>query len=352
VVRLGEAGPAKAGVSRVALDARWTATPMAAGERLIGPPEQGFLGSVNRSLGLAVLAAGAAVLALTLVLSRRILRPVEALTAAAERLAEGDLSQRVPVETRDEIGALGRAFNAMADSLARADGLRRNLVTDVAHELRTPLTNLRGYLEALRDGVAEPSPALIDSLYEESLLLSRLVEDLQELALAEAGQLRLARAPLALGPVLSQAAASAGAQASEKGLALEVAVTPDLPAVLADRERVGQVLRNLLQNAIRHTPAGGRIGLEAGAAGAAVEVRVRDSGAGIAAEDLPYVFERFYRADRSRSRTTGGTGLGLAIVKQLVAAHGGEVTVESAPGAGSTFTFTLPVAKFGARVAG
>jgi signal transduction histidine kinase len=325
----------------------------------LDPIEAGFVSAVNRSLVWSVFAAGIAAVLLTLALSRRILRPIEALTSAARSMEKGDLSRRVQVDSDDEIGQLARAFNAMTDGLARQERLRRNMVTDVAHELRTPLTNIRGYLEALRDGIARPEPALLDSLHDEALLLNRLIDDLQDLALAEAGQLRLAPRPLTLPDIVDQATSALRPALDEKQLAISVDLADDLPEVAADPERLGQVLRNLLNNAIIHTPTGGTIvvsatsddqrltsNLEHGAPVAgrrsSVVISVRDTGAGIAAEHLPNVFERFYRADRSRARATGGAGLGLAIVKQLVEAHGGRVWVESAPGTGACFSFTLP----------
>ncbi len=307
-------------------------------------PEQSFLASVNRSLGLAVVAVVAAAAVATLLLSRHILAPVEALTAAARRMERGDLTQRVQVQSDDEIGQLAHAFNAMADGLARTEELRRQMVGDVAHELRTPLANLRGYLEALRDGVLEPEPQLMASLHEEAMLLTRLVDDLQELALADAGQLKLARHEAGLPEIVRQAAAGFEHEATAKGLSLRTELPADLPCVYVDAQRIGQVLRNLIENALAHTPAGGEITIFARRVGAHVEVSVRDTGTGIAPEHLPYVFERFYRADPSRARSTGGAGLGLTIVKKLVEAHGGEARVESEPGKGSTFTFTLPVA--------
>ncbi len=312
-----------------------------------GPPGdegQTFLGSVDRSLAMAGGAALVLAVLLTLFLSRRILAPVAALTEAARRMEKGDLSQRVQVGSRDEIGEMGRAFNAMADGLARVEQLRRRMVSDVAHELRTPLANIRGYLEALRDGIVEASPEMIDSLHDETMILARLVDDLQELAQAEAGQLTLNCQPLAVADMVQQALYALTPQASAKGLALN-ADLPDLPLVNADRQRVGQILHNLLENAVAYTPAGGEIVVRARSTGAEVEISVSDTGIGIAPEHLPYVFERFYRADPSRTRSTGGAGLGLSIVKQLVEAHGGYVWVESEMGKGSTFAFTLPVAR-------
>ncbi len=307
-------------------------------------PGQNFLNVVNHSLWLVIVAAWALALLLTLAFSNTILRPVGELTRIARRMEQGDLSQRVRIRTKDEIGKLAHAFNTMADSLSRSEELRRNMVSDVAHELRTPLTNIRGYLEGLKDHVVAPTQDIIVSLYEESLILSRLVVDLQELSLAEAGQLYLVRKPAALGEIIVKAVASLQMQASEKSLALYIDIQPTLPRVMADAERVGQVLRNLLSNAITHTPLDGEITVSAYEDFDEVVVSVRDTGVGIEEEHLPNIFERFYRTDASRSRATGGSGLGLAIVKQMVEAHDGRVEVESALGRGSSFTFTLPVA--------
>ena len=325
-----------------------------ASSRLASPPlssdttsktlSQNFLNTITHSFWLVIVLAWLLALLLTLALSNHILKPVRELTRIANRMEQGDLSQRVRIRTKDEMGVLAHAFNTMADSLARSEQLRRNLVSDVAHELRTPLTNVRGYLEALKDGVIDPTGEMIASLYEESLLLSRLVVDLQELSLAEAGQLHLVRRPLALEEVIIKAVSSLQLQATNKQLALRVEMSPCLPRVEADAERVGQVLRNLVSNAITHTPTGGEITIRARAINGEVLVSVDDTGEGIDEQHLPYIFERFYRTDASRSRATGGTGLGLAIVKQVVEAHGGQVEAESAPGRGSSFTFSLPVA--------
>jgi signal transduction histidine kinase len=313
---------------------------------ITGPSEAdaAFVSAINRSVLLGALIAGLAAVLVTLGLSVRILRPIERLTVAAQHMEKGDLAVRVPVESADEIGRLAHSFNAMASSLAQQEQLRRNMVGDVAHELRTPLTNLRGYLEAARDGLLAPDAALVANLYEETMLLSRLVADLQELAQAEAGQLALVRQPAALPAIIAQAAAMLQPQAEAKGLTLGIELPADLPLVDVDPERIGQVLRNLLNNAVAHTLAGGRITIRAAAVGQQVAVSVRDTGAGISPDDLPHVFDRFYRADRSRARQTGGAGLGLAIARHLVTAHGGAISVESAPGQGATFTFTVPLA--------
>jgi len=304
--------------------------------------EDNFNRSVSRSLWLAIGVAGGVALLLTLFLSQSILGPIGALTSAARQMEKGDLSQRVEVRTEDELGELASAFNAMADGLKRLEQLRRNMVTDVAHELRTPLSNVRGYLEAIKDGMIAPTSEVVESLHEEAMLLNRLVDDLQELALAEAGQLKLVRQELQLTEVVEKVVHLARSKAAEKSLALQVHLPGDLPPVYADAERLSQILRNLLNNAITNTSTGGEIWIAAKVMEAQVEVCVRDTGMGIAAEHLPYVFERFYRADKSRTRLTGGAGLGLAIVRQLVESHGGEVNITSQVGAGTTVTFTIP----------
>lgn len=268
-----------------------------------------------------------------------------ALTQAARCLKQGDLSQRVKVKRKEEIGDLIHAFNVMAEGLEHSDQLQRNFISDVAHELRTPLTNIRGYLEALQDQVIEPEPAVILSIHEETMLLSRLVADLQDLSLADAGQLHLQRVPLVLEDSIIASINSLRLQAREKNISLCIEVlTTDMPLVEADPQRVGQILRNLLSNAIKHTPSSGEIHVSTRVVRQEVEVRVQDTGEGIAAEHLPSLFKRFYRADPSRSRTTGGTGLGLAIVEKLVHAHGGHIVVQSQLGQGTCFTFTLPIA--------
>jgi signal transduction histidine kinase len=298
---------------------------------------------LNRSLLLATAAAGVVALVLTLALSRTILGPVEALTAAARGMEAGDLTRRVTVASRDEIGTLAGAFNAMADALQRAEAMRRTLITDVAHELRTPLTNLRCQVEAIQDGLQPADAVTLRSLHEEVLLLSRLVGDLQDIALAESGRLPLDRSPVAAVDAVEAALAAMRPLAAARGVAL-VAEAPATAAVQADRERLGQILRNLLSNALTHTAAGGTVTVSARDQDATVVFDVRDTGAGIAPEHLPRVFDRFYRGDASRARATGGAGLGLAIVKHLVEAHGGQVSIASAPGQGTRVTFTIPAA--------
>ncbi len=313
---------------------------------VLSPSAMSFLDSLRRAIWQAGLIASVLSIALGLILSRALAAPLAHLTAAVRGVAAGDLSQRVPEQGPEEVAELGRAFNQMTEALARAEELRRNLVADVAHELRTPLTVIQGNLRAILDGVYPLEAGEIAIIYDETRLLSRLVDDLRELAQAEAGQLPLERRPVDMGELIQTAISGFAPAASEQQVTLTAEVAPDLPMVHADPDRVSQVLRNLLGNALRYTPPGGQITVaaQAGPAGF-VTLRVRDTGSGIAPEDLPHVFERFWRADRSRARSSGGTGLGLAIARHLVEAHGGKISVESCLGQGTTFWFTLPLAK-------
>ena len=310
------------------------------GEPAVLLPESN-LPSINRFLVWSGLLAAGLAIVLTFFLSRRILAPVESLSRAARALARGDFSSRVAVRSRDEVGELARSFNTMADDLSRTEEIRRNLVADIAHELRTPLSNIRGYLEAVRDGVLNADEDTLDSMHEEVLLLTRLIEDLQELALAESGQMTLHLQGCDLSDLIKKAVTGVQPRAESKGIRIGV---DDIEAtqILADPGRIGQVLRNLLTNATNYTPAGGSIGVSVNRKGSEIEVSVEDTGPGIAEEELTYVFERFYRVDKSRSRATGGVGLGLTIAKRLVEAHGGRVTATSRVGKGSTFSFILP----------
>ena len=301
-----------------------------------------------KAIGLFFVWGGLIAVAIALViaffLSRRILAPVKALTSAAKQLGRGDFSQRVHVKDRSELGELANTFNSMAIDLERAEQLRQNMVADVAHELRTPLSNIRGYLEAVRDGVMEPDANTISSLDEEATLLSRLVDDLQELSLAEAGELKLVCQAENIGELINQTVAGVQAQATAKGLSVSIDLPPKLPSVNIDSQRINQVLRNLLENAVAHSAKGDTVTVTVRQQENYLEVAVIDTGEGIPAEDLPNIFERFYRVDKSRARATGGTGLGLTIAKRLVEAHGGKIEVQSEVRKGSRFSFTLPVA--------
>ncbi|MHB9864044.1 sensor histidine kinase [Streptomyces sp. YIM S03343] len=283
-----------------------------------------------------VLAVTVAVMA---VVATRLVRPLRALTAAAQQPPE--LHVRVPVTTRDETGILAEAFNSLTERRERLEAQRKAMVSDIAHELRSPLTNIRGWLEVTRDGVVDPDPALLASLHEEAVLLQRVIDDLQDLAAADAGTLRLRPEPVRADELLDQVAAAHRVAAGTAGVDLRTEVTAT-PWLEADPVRMRQALGNLVSNALRHTPPGGTVTLTARREGDEVVFTVADTGCGIAADDLPYVFDRFWRAEKSRSRRTGGSGLGLAIVRQLLAAHGGTVEAASEPGAGAVFTLRLP----------
>ncbi|MGK5674587.1 sensor histidine kinase [Micromonospora sp. URMC 106] len=298
--------------------------------------------SVLVAAPLLTAAAGVAAVAIigTMLLSRRVLRPIDTLTTAAQRLGRGDLTGRVPVRGNDELAELARSFNRMADSLQRGEERQRRLVADVAHELRTPLANLRGYLEALSDGVIEPDPELFASLHEEAVLQQRIVDDLQDLALAEAGNLTYHKVTVDLAELLETCGTAHHARAESAGVSLTVAAEP--VAVRADPDRLRQVVGNLVTNALRATAAGGGVRLVASRTDTQAIVQVVDTGSGIATDALPHVFDRFWRADAARGRRTGGSGLGLAIARQIVTDHQGAITVASEVGVGTTFTITLP----------
>ena len=271
--------------------------------------------------------------------------PLADIMTAADAVAEGDLSTRVKESGTREFRRLARSFNRMAAELESADRQRRSLTADVAHELRTPLHILQGDLEGLQDGVYQPTPGHIEAMLDETRLLSRLVEDLQTLSLAEAGQLPLRLEPVDVAELLADASTSFSGAMETSGIDMQVEIEgePDAMTICGDVERLDQVLSNLLGNALRHTPAGGVILLRAETIPSGVQITVSDTGEGISPEDLPYVFDRFWRADRSRKRGRGtGSGLGLAISKQFVHAHGGEISVESESGQGTSFTIQLP----------
>lgn len=301
--------------------------------------------AMNRFLMLGGLLAIIVAAVVTFFLSRRILEPVRALTVAASQLSQGDLSHRVKFKGKGEMAELAQTFNSMADSLERDEMLRRNMVSDVAHELRTPVSNIRGQLEAIGDGLIQPDARTFSSIYEEALLLSRLIDDLQDLTLAEAGKLSLYRQAEDVAQLIRKTLAAVSTKATTSGIILTIDLSEQLPPCDIDSQRISQVLRNLLENAITHTSKGGAITVAARQLQGYVEVSVIDTGEGIPAEHLPNVFERFYRADKSRTRATGGSGLGLTIARRLVEAHGGKIGVQSEVGEGSRFYFTVPVSK-------
>jgi signal transduction histidine kinase len=288
-------------------------------------------------------ASGLAGLLLVTAFTRQALVPVRGLTAAARRLGKGDLNYRAPETRRDELGVLARTFKEMAGGLETAETQRRKMTADIAHELRTPLTNIQGYLEAIRDGVVSADEQTVETLYQQTVHLSRLVEDLRILSIADAGALRLELAPDSLPSLVSETVSTFQPRAAERGVSLEVSSQPDVAPVAIDRTRMRQVIANLVENALTYTPTGGRVSVDVSKGPAdAVTMTVSDTGQGIPPAELPKIFEQFYRVDHSRARSTGGAGLGLTIVKRLVEAHGGAIAVESDLGRGARFTVTLP----------
>ena len=317
--------------------------PRAAGQRP-EPLEAELADRVREALLWAGLAAGGVGILAVALMARRALSPVRALSAAAERLGRGDLGQRVRSSTPDEIGRLGETFNRMASALDRAERERQELLASVAHELRTPLSNVAGYLQALRDRLVEPSDETLDILEQQVGQLTRLVEDLRLLTLAESGALSLQVRPEAVDALLKSVADAFGPRAAARGVRITAGAPAGLPDVLMDRGRTEQVLHNLVENAVTQTPDGGSITLAAGRGERGkVRISVGNTGPGIAPGDLDAIFRRFSRLDPSRSRTTGGAGLGLTIAKQLVEAQGGRIWAESEPGHLTTLSFELPL---------
>jgi signal transduction histidine kinase len=309
--------------------------------------EQFLIGRLNRAALTAGLLAGGLALVLALIFSAYLLRPVRALTLAAERLGQGDLAHRVPTQGEDELAHLGQAFNRMADSLQSANESRRAMTADIAHELRNPLAVQRAGLEALLDGIYPLTPENLAPVLDQNVLLTRLVDDLRTLALVDAGQLALERRPLDFPSLAGRVVERFEPQADAQNIRLDFDFSADgpvaFPQLSLDPQRMEQVLSNLLSNALRYTLDGGQILITLEHSGGSVMLSVRDSGPGIPEEALPHIFKRFYRADRARSRQEGGTGLGLAIARQLVLAHGGTLTARNHPGGGAEFILNLPV---------
>ncbi|MEG6585261.1 sensor histidine kinase [Dendrosporobacter sp. 1207_IL3150] len=315
---------------------------------IIGMPEKMFLASVHRSLiwvGVAIIAAG---FAASYALSRSITVPLRKLVMAVEEIQKGNFNQKVEVESKDEVGQLATAINRMNEALNENNRLRKRLLADVAHELKTPLAVIQGNLEGMLEGVVEPSETQLSSLYDETVYLNRLIKDLRDLSLAEAGQLLLEKRPTDLNQLIIKAIHMLEPLAEEKNIRLETDLE-NVAEVYVDAGRINQVLYNLMTNALRHTPDCGRISV---ATRSVFEnsmswllVEVSDTGTGIAAEDLPYIFNHFYRSDKARDRKSGGSGIGLAIVKQLIESHGGKVLVKSHEGRGSVFSLYIPISR-------
>ena len=305
-----------------------------------GAAEAGLTRRIGRARLIGIAVATLLAFVVSLLLSRQILEPVGNLTGAARKLASGDLTQRVDVRSRDEIAELARSFNSMAESLETQEATRRNMVSDVAHELRTPLTHLRCKLESAQDGLVTPTPQMVDELHAEIVHLGRLVDDLQELSLAEAGRLPLHPTVADLAEVTAGVVGGLPAAADRPQVALSG--FDGLPRASIDVDRYRQVLRNLLENAVRHGKPDGRVLVRASQEAESIRISVEDDGPGIPDGHEDRIFERFHRTDPSRDRATGGTGLGLAISRQLVLAWDGEMGVENLSAGGARFWFSIP----------
>ncbi len=306
----------------------------------VSEEEAAFLASTLRSALLGGGIATAVGLAIAVFLIAQLLSPLRRLTRATESIAAGESPEKLNLRSRDEIGQLGTSFDHMVDNLRRSEELRQSMTADIAHELRTPVTIIQGTLEAVLDGVYDPTPETIAPVYEETLHLGKLIDDLRELALAEAGELHVERERMDVGKLVRQII-DATMPALEGVPSVRVSVDAE-PMAMVDPKRFRQILGNILSNALRYTPADGSIDIVVRTVGDEVEISVSDTGPGISPDDLDHLFERFYRGDASRNRAVGGSGLGLAIVKQWVEAHRGRVWAENRPEGGAKFTVRLP----------
>ena len=313
------------------------------GDFAANPREAQFLANLSRLFWLGGGTAGLVALVLGAFLSSTLTRPLRELTVATQAVAKGELEQEVPVRSQDELGQLAASFNQMSSDLTRSQHLRRQMTADIAHELRTPLSIILGHAEALHDEILPPTPDTFYIILDEAQRLQRLIEDLRTLSLAEAGELPLMRAPSSLNALLEKTIAGYAPQAEQKEINLELSVTPNLPKIELDTDRMAQVFGNLLGNALRYTPKQGQIKLSATQNEQHIQIKVYNSGQGIPAEELPHIFERFYRADKSRKRHDGGSGLGLAIAKSIIEGHDGRIWAESEWGKSVTFVMELPV---------
>jgi histidine kinase len=317
------------------------------GNIMMDPLFDNFRASVFESLAYAAMASVLAALLTSIFISRRIVAPIQALSVASQRIAEGNYTERVPVVGSDEISQLAERFNQMASKLEQVEAMRRQLIGDVSHELRTPLTSIKGYMEGLVDGVLPAIPDTFNQIHHEADRLSRLVDDLQELSRVEAKAYSLNVHPVPVSTLVQTTVKRLSPQAESKHIQLRFNLAPSLSPVLADEDRIIQVLVNLVGNALLYTPEGGNVTIAAVQQGSEIFVSVKDTGIGIPPEHLKNLFTRFYRVDKSRSRNAGGgSGIGLTIAKHLVEAHGGQIWAESAgEDQGSTFTFSLQTAR-------
>ena len=307
------------------------------------PAEVLFLNRINMLLVIGAIAAMVVSLLLGIFLARTLTRPIREITTATRAIADGNLEQKVIVRSHDELGELATSFNLMSTELARSINLRRQMTADIAHELRTPISVILGHTEAMHDGVLPPSEETFDIIRDEALRLERMVDDLRTLSRADAGELSLTCRLTQVQDLLDQAIKAYRPHAKKKDINLRVEASSNMPEVNIDPDRMAQVLGNLLSNALRYTPQGGDITLSTKHTAGEVEIRIQDSGPGIELEDLPNIFDRFYRIDKSRQRESGGSGLGLAIAKSIVESHGGHIWAESKLGEGTTIIVQLPV---------
>lgn len=312
----------------------------------INPSGSNFLIRMNRIFWYSAIGAALVAIILGFLVSRSITRPIRELTDATRAVTAGDLEQQVPIRSKDEIGELAVSFNKMNAELAHSLDLRRQMTADIAHELRTPISVIIGYVDGIHDGVLEPTPDTIDIIREETGRLDHLVDDLRTLSKADAGELPLDTQRVDPRKLLQEAAAIHSHRAHQRNIVLTLDLAEDTPDVVLDYSRMMQVINNLLDNAMRYTPEGGAIRLSIAKVGEKVEIRVKDNGSGIAAEDLRRVFDRFYRSDPSRQHgDDSGSGLGLAIAKSIVERHGGDIHAESQPGEGTTMIIHLSAAE-------
>ncbi|MBZ0299091.1 MAG: HAMP domain-containing protein [Anaerolineae bacterium] len=311
----------------------------------LDPREQLYVDRTNQALFIGAVGASGVALLIGILLSRQFMRPLSELTAAIAAMRQGDLNQRVEVRTRDELGELAATFNEMSAQIHRANQLRIQMTADIAHDLRTPLMVISGYLEALHDGTLKPTPERFEAMNQEAVLLKRLIEDLRTLSLADAGELKLVYQSIQPQELLRQIQQAFESIVDENQITLRIEADDSLPAVPMDRERMVQVLGNLMNNALRYTPTGGTVVLGARPHPSGVQIVVSDTGTGMPADQLPVIFERFYRIEKSRHESQGESGLGLAIAKSIVEAHHGTITAESQVGAGTSILITLPLAQ-------
>jgi signal transduction histidine kinase len=309
----------------------------------LDPREQRYVEGTNRALVIGAVGASIAALLVGLLLSRSFLRQLAELNHAIAAIRAGNLQQKVSIYSRDELGDLAAAFNQMSSDLHRANDLRKQMTADIAHELRAPLAVVAGYVEGLTDGTFKPTMDRFEAIEDEVVLLRRLVEDLRTLSIADAGELKLVKQAVQPRELLDNAARAFATIAEKQQVTLRIQAEDDLPDVMLDRERMIQVLSNLIANALRYSQVGGLVTLRAARDLNKIQLSVQDTGTGIAPEHLPNIFERFYRADASRSTEDGASGLGLAIAKSIVEAHGGTIAADSIVGSGTTLTITLPI---------